>query len=107
MSLPNAYEIIKKRWPEVVLIVFLQAGLMMLMEQIYAAAEQNIAGNGAGQTSQVIEFFMGFGTIAIAIVATMLYLGFLKTACTEGTAPREPGVLLRIGRHYFWRIMRF
>jgi hypothetical protein len=106
MSLPDAFEIIKKRWPEVVLIVFLQAGLMMLMEQIYAAAERDgAAGNGDGPSSTTIALLLG--TMAIAIVATMLYLGFLKTACTDGTAPREPGVLLRIGRYYFWRTMRF
>ncbi len=105
--MPDAYEIIKKRWPEVVLIVFLQAGVMMLMEQVSAAAEQGVVGSRAGQPSQAIDFFLGFGMIAITIVAQMLYLGFLKTACTEGTAPREPGIILRIGRHYFWRILRF
>ena len=105
--MPDAFEIIKKRWPEVVLIVFLQAGVMMLMEQVSAAVEQDAAGSRAGQPSQAIEFFLGLGTIAIIIVAQMLYLGFLKTACTEGTVPREPGVILRIGRYYFWRILRF
>jgi hypothetical protein len=80
---------------------------MMLMEQVSAAAEQDVAAGRVGQSSQAVDFFLGFGTIAIAIVAQMLYLGFLKTACTEGSAPREPGVMLRIGRHYFWRIMRF
>ena len=105
--MPDAYEIIKKRWPEVVLIVFLQAGMMMLVEQVSAAAEQDVAAGRVGQPSQAVDFFLGFGTIAITIVAQMLYLGFLKTACTEGSAPQEPGVILRIGRHYFWRILRF
>ncbi len=105
--MPDAYEIIKKRWPEVVLIVFLQAGVMMLMEQVSATVEQEAAGSRAGQPLQAIDFFLGFGTIAITIIEQMLYLGFLKTACTEGTAPREPGVILRIGRRYFWRILRF
>ena len=105
--MPDAYEIIKKRWPEVVLIVFLQAGVMMLMEQVSATVEQEAAGSRAGQPPQAIEFFLGLGAIAIVIVAQMLYLGFLKTACTEGAAPREPGVILRIGRYYFWRILRF
>ncbi len=45
--MPDAYEIIKKRWPEVVLIVFLQAGLMMLMEQVSATVEQEAAGRRA------------------------------------------------------------
>ncbi|RKY06883.1 MAG: hypothetical protein DRP66_07900 [Planctomycetota bacterium] len=105
--MPDAYEIIKKRWPEVVLIVFLQAGMMLLLEQISAAAEQDVAGGRAGRPSQAIDFFLGLGTIAITIIAQMLYLGFLKTACTEGAAPREPAAILRIGRYYFWRILRF
>ncbi len=105
--MPDAYEIIKKRWPEVVLIVFLQAGMMMLVEQVSATAEKEAAGNGAGQPPQAIAFFLGLGTIAIIIIAQMLYLGFLKTACTEGAAPQEPAVILRIGRYYFWRILRF
>ena len=105
--MPDAYEIIKKRWPEVVLIVFLQAGMMLVVEQVSSTAEQDVAAGRVGQPSQAVDFFLGFGTIAIAIVAQMLYLGFLKTACTEGTVPREPGILLRIGRHYFWRILRF
>ena len=89
------------------MVVILQAGLMMLVEQVSAAAEQDVAAGRVGQPSQTIDFFMGFGTIVITIVAQMLYLGFLKTACTEGTSPQEPGALLRIGRHYFWRILRF
>ncbi len=105
--MPDAYEIIKKRWPEVVLIVFLQAGVMMLMEQVSATVEQEAAGSRAGQPLLAIDFFLGLGAIAIMIVAQMLYLGFLKTACTEGTAPREPAAILRIGRYYFWRILRF
>jgi len=105
--LPDAYEIIKKRWPEVVLIVFLQAGVMMLMEQVSATVEREAAGSRASQPPQAVEFFLGLGAIAIVIVAQMLYLGFLKTACTDGAASREPAAIRRIGRYYFWRILRF
>jgi len=106
--LPGAYEIMKKRWPEVVLIVFLQAGVIMLVEQVSVTAGQEAAGNGTGQLPTGIAFLLGMGTVAILIVAQMLYLGFLKTACTDdGTAPREPAVMLRIGRGYFWRMLRF
>lgn len=106
--LPSAFEIIKNRWPEALLIVVFQAGLLMLGEQISSFAEATgSAGSEVGEIPSGLAFLLGVGTMTIAIVWQMLYLGFLRTAYTDGCAIRQPGQLVKEGKYYFWRMVRF
>ena len=106
--MPSAFEIIKKRWPEVLLIVMFQAGLLMLGEQISSLAEATeSAGSEVGEIPSGLAFLLGVGTMTIAIVWQMLYLGFLRTAYTDGCAIRQPGQLIAEGKPFFWRMFRF
>ena len=102
----DAIEILKKRWPEAALIIILQAGLMVLLEEI---AGQAAVAQQAQSTSPPphMGFIWGMGTALFAVIWQMLYLGFLATACTEGTVPKQPGELVGVGRLFFWRMMRF
>ena len=107
MLLPDAYEIIKKRWPEVVLIVGFGSGMFMLRAQIATMFMEDAGGaKGVGELPGAVAFFLGLGTMGCIIVLVMLYLGFLRTAYTDGCDACEPGQLVRIGRYYFWRTAR-
>jgi hypothetical protein len=101
-------EIIKQRWQEVVLVVGLHAGLIVFADQllrdvIVADSELSAASRAPGE----VTFLMGLGLAAFFIFWKLLYLGFLRTACNQGDKPQEPGELLKVGRYYFWRIVRF
>ncbi|MCK5565045.1 MAG: hypothetical protein KAJ07_07325 [Planctomycetes bacterium] len=106
----DAFEIIKKRYPEVVLIIGLQAGLVLLARQIMATA-MVAAGGGedqvAGQLPGGIEFVYGMGFAIVCIVWQILQLGFLRTAFTDGASQQEPKTLLVTGKAFFWRMLRF
>lgn len=106
--LPSAFEIIKKRWPEVFLIVVFQAGLLILGDQIGSLAEATeSAGSEVGEIPSGLAFLLGVGTMSFGIVWLMLYLGFMRTAYTDGCAIRQPGQLVVVGKYYFWRTVRF
>ena len=106
----DAIQIIKKRYPEVALIVGLHAGLMLLARQIMATA-MLAAGGGedqvVGQLPGGIEFVYGMGLAIVCIVWQILQLGFLRTAFTDGGRQQEPKTLLVTGRAFFWRMLRF
>jgi len=99
-------EIFRKRWPEAALIILLQAGLMVLSEDIVfrsSLAQQTQSAALPGYAG----FIVGMGTAFFAIVWQMLYLGFLATAYSEGASPKQPAQLVSIGRLFFWRMLRF
>jgi hypothetical protein len=104
--LAGVIEVFRKRWPEAALVILLQAGLMVLLEEI---AGQAAVAQQAQSTSPPphMGFIWGMGTALFAVIWQMLYLGFLATACTEGTAPKQPGELVGVGRLFFWRMFRF
>ena len=101
----KAIDILKARWPEVVMVVVLQAAMVQLLEGMVSDSEKM-------NTNAVLmpfwaSFLLGMGAILFAILWQMLYLGFLKTAAESETRPQQPMELLRSGRPYFWRIVFF
>jgi hypothetical protein len=105
-ALAGIIGIFRKRWPEVILVVAFQAGLMVLLEEVSSKTLMSGESGGAALPGH-IAFILGVGTAVFAVVWQMLYLGFLATAYSEGARPKEPGELLRVGRYYFWRMLRF
>jgi hypothetical protein len=104
--LAAVFGILKARWSEAALVILLQAGLMILLEEI--AGQAAVAQQVSSTTPPPhMGFIWGMGTALFAIIWQMLYLGFLATACTEGTAPKQPGELVGAGRMFFWRMLRF
>ncbi|MBE0536732.1 MAG: hypothetical protein IH624_13780 [Phycisphaerae bacterium] len=104
--MPKVLDILKTRWAEVLLLVGFQTGVLFLLEQIMAMSDRQREGTPV-QMPEHVAFLLGLGTMAFIIVWQMLYLGFLRTAYVDGCERWEPQQLLRIGRYYFWRVVRF
>lgn len=85
------------------LLVILQAGLVLLGEQIMRISELSETQNAP--LPFWAAFLLGLGFIAFAIIWQMMYLGFLKTASQKGLQSVEPIELVRSGRSYFWRVL--
>lgn len=102
----KAIDILKMRWPEVMLIVVLQAAMMVFADD-YMQTYQAMSPEKMKQEPLWGNFFVGVGLIVYMVIILKLYLGFLKSAATSGQTPQEPKELLRIGRPYFIRMLIF
>jgi len=90
--------ILEARWPEVTLIAGLHI-LGMLSNKLFRAAKPDLARTW-------VLLYMAFSFL-IMIISIILYLGFLRTVYLEGQKHQSPLVLLRIGKHFFWRMVGF
>ncbi|MCE5187255.1 MAG: hypothetical protein LLF76_14130 [Planctomycetaceae bacterium] len=97
----NTFEILKARWQEAVLVVGLQTAMMLLYQEMVRQWGLDIG--GTIDTPGWAQFLLGLGVIGLIIGWQMLFLGFLKTAATQGAARQDPGVLLKAGRPYLWQ----
>lgn len=103
-------EIIKRRWPEATLVIIFHAGLITIADRVmtFTAPVENSAGAAApGYPPVGLDFVLVAGTMAFWIVWQLLYIGFLATSFINPAEPREPMELLRIGKRFFWRMLRF
>ena len=103
--MPGVLEIIKRRWPEVLLIVVFQAGALVLMaqfEDLSANPDDSIP-----QVSPVTGLFLSTAIMTLALLCLMLILGFTATAYYEGSVPQQPARLVKVGKYFFWRMVRF
>jgi uncharacterized integral membrane protein len=92
-------ELLKARWPEVMMVAGLQACCVALLKDM----------QGIPQAQVSIErmFFLGLGTAIFGILSQMVFWGFLRTAAVGCMQPVEPTALLKTGRVYFWRMLLF
>ena len=97
----NTFYILRSRWQEVLLIVGLQAASGFAFMQAMQSAQSDNAGNSDILPFAVLLF------VTFSVVAKMLSLGFARTSFTDGPMHYEPWTLLKIGYHYFWRIIGF
>ncbi len=110
VELPGVIELLKSRWPEAVLVIAFHACLIMLS---WHTLKMSVSFDGTTEGAPFASlpdgwaFMVGFGVIIFLIVSEMLRLGFLRTAVTGGCRHREPIELLKTGRSFFWRIVRF
>ena len=88
--------ILKARWPEVFLIVSIQALSMFGNTLFPQVAETNL--------------LLGLAIIScmlwLILASVLLPVGFLRTVHLEGPKRQHPLDLLRIGKHFFWRVIR-
>ncbi len=91
------FEIIKFRWPEVVVVIAFQACCAFLLKDIGL-------GTVRPEEYSMRIFFLGVGLAAFSIVGQMMFWGFLRTTAVTGTAPIQPGMLLSVGRWFFWKL---
>lgn len=108
--MPDIFEIIRKRWPEVVLIVAFQVGLTLLGIQLMVRFSGPVDSSGmpvGPRMSDGAAIVSGLGVGVFLVVSRMLFLGFLATAHSRGCEPQQPAYLMKVGRYYFWRMFRF
>ncbi len=103
--LQKVIDILKTRWPEVMLVVVLHAALMLFSDEFLLMAEA--AESRHVEFSAGPSFLLGFGIAITGVILQMLYLGFMKTSAVAGTQPWQPLDLIRYGRRYFWKILFF
>jgi hypothetical protein len=101
----KAIDILKVRWPEVMLVVVLQAAMLLLADEVVMLSEN--PGERGPTLPFGVNFLLGLGMMLCAIGWQMIYLGFLRTSAVSGGVPQQPMQLLRTGRPLFWRILFF
>lgn len=101
----EVWDILKIRWPEVVMLVGLQAGAAILYRQLMVKFE-TMAANGS-QMPWLPSFLLGLGSMTLLIVLQMQIWGFLRTAALRPAEPCRPVELLRTGSPFFWRLLGF
>jgi hypothetical protein len=96
--MPTTFLILKRRWPEVILIVALalfgSLGLRML--EPYAETKPT-----------AVDAIILLGTLLFYISQIILQLGFVRTAYTEADKAQEPAVLFKTGSRFFFRLVLF
>ena len=100
----GVFEILRRRWPEAALVVGFHACVTFLMEQVLGQVDPS---SEEAVVSEGKLFIVAACTTAFGVIWLMLYMGFLATSYRDGSKPQEPIVLLRTGRHFFWRMVRF
>ena len=109
-ELPGVIELLKSRWPEAVLVIAFQACLFMLGSHMFGMSASFDSTKEDAPFALLPDgwaFMIGFGVIIFLIISEMLRLGFIRTALTGGCKQREPIELLKTGRYFFWRMIRF
>jgi len=89
-------KILKARWPEVVLIIGLTV-LLPFLRKLPTKLKYHSALN--------LIFLPIFLLLALMVITTMLYCGFIRTVYLEGQKRQAIPVLLRTGLHFLWRII--
>jgi len=90
--------ILKARWPEVTLIVGLYA-LAVLSNSLSRAARPDL--------TKILLLLCMLFSLSLMVVSTILNYGFLRTVYLEGQKRQTPMALLKKGRAFFWRMIRF
>lgn len=88
--------IFKIRWPEATLIVGFYT-LVSLSNSLFRATKPDL-------TKTLFLLYIPF-LLILTVVSTMLNYGFLRTVYLEGQKRQMPIDLLKIGKHFFWRMV--
>ena len=102
-------DIIKSRYPEILLVVILHACLFMLGTEM---ASMIPVVDESGEVTNVTitdgwAVVIAAGIVTFYAISTILQLGLLRSIFTGGTQQCEPIELLRTGKRFFWRMVRF
>ena len=93
--------ILKARWPEVTFII----GLNIL--SLFANKLHLIVHSKATPAHAFISLGCFLVVITIIMITILLTVGFQRTVYLEGQKRQSPIVLLRVGKHFFWRMVKF
>ncbi len=93
--------ILKARWPEVTFIIGLNV-LPLFLNKLHLMVKPKIS---------LIQTTIGLGSllvlIVVIVIVMLLTIGFQRTVYLEGKKRKSPMVLFRIGKHFFWRMVKF
>jgi hypothetical protein len=95
-EIKKTLQIIKTRWPEVILIIGLTT-LLPFLSKLLTKLKHNSALN-------LIALASCF-SLALMVITAVLRLGFLRTVHLEGQKRQPFPVLLRTGIHFLWRMI--
>ena len=101
----GTFEILKKRWPEVAVII----ALATIPQFLFGMAMRTIlskAGVEYGFT-QSANYLHSVLWLIIATILMIIKAGFLRTAYLHGTESHRIPTLLREGKHFFGRLLVF
>lgn len=103
--MPGVIEILKKRFPEALLIVVLQASMIFLGGQMRAMINEKL--EVVTSVSNLAVFSMTLCMGFLMVIWIMMELGFLSTMYKEGATQQPPARLIIEGKYFFWRNLRF
>jgi len=89
--------ILKARWPEVTLLIGLS--LLLSLGILFRPEKSEL-------TPIILVLYICF-PLPLSLILIMLYFGFQRTVYLEGPKRQSPIVLLRVGKHFFWRMVGF
>lgn len=88
------------------LIIGFMAIVMFLFEQL-SAADPSAKTPSAITMTPTTSFLYSMAAMVFSVIFLTLYLGFLATLSVNHTTSHDPPILVRIGRIFFWRNIRF
>jgi len=101
-EIKETLRILKARWPEVSFIIGLYV-LSLFVNKLHLLIDPS--------KPTIPESLLGLGYLlllfVIILVAILLTAGFQRTVYLEGRKRHSPLALLRVGKHFFWRIVGF
>lgn len=93
--------ILKARWPEVAFIIGLNV-LSLFVNKLHLMVKPKIS---------PIQTTIGLGSLlvlmVIIVIVMLLTIGFQRTFYLEGQKRQSLMTLLRVGKHFFWRMVGF
>ncbi len=95
-------DIVKFRWPELLMILVFHACALFLFGDIEVPQTPDEQQQFSGA-----QFLLGMGVAALGIISQMMLWGFLRTIAVSQAQPIPPGQLLVAGRWYFWKLFAF
>ena len=87
--------ILKVRWVEVILIIGLNLSISL----------SNLFWQKNPELNPILILFYSCFMLILSSIWMMLYTGFQRTVFLEGSKRQSPLVLLRAGKHFFWRML--
>ena len=87
--------ILKARWPEVMLLISLN--LSLSLSSLFWPEKSEL-------TPILLLLYRCF-LLTLSLTSTILYTGFQRTVFLEGIKRQSLLVLLRAGKHFFWRML--
>ncbi|MFB0524736.1 MAG: hypothetical protein ACETVZ_04300, partial [Phycisphaerae bacterium] len=95
-EIKRTLEILKARWPEVILIIGLTILLPFLSKLLTKLKHDSVLN---------LTVLASCFSFALMVISVVLRFGFLRTVHLEGQKRQSIQILLRTGLHFLWRMI--